>query len=176
MAIFFEIIISLNLILIILVLLAVSKTQQTFESGKKSDAHKNSAKFSKNLEKKLEEDIEKLISVAEKKLDSALSGYFQRLVDDAVKKGAELADFIEKQQGTIVKETQFLVARDVEDLKKQLDAYRNQKFAEIDQRVSEMVSTVSKQILGKVIDTQAHEDLVKSALERAKKERFLENG
>ena len=37
------------------------------------------------------------------------------------KKGVELSDFIEKQQGAIVKETQFLVANDMAKLQQDLE-------------------------------------------------------
>ena len=165
----------LNVILTLLVLLVVAKTQKIYNSSNKPSTH-HSPKLSKNFEKKLEAEVEKLIEGSKKSLDAKLSLYFQTLVDDAARKGADLSAFIEKQQETIVKETQLFAARDIDKLKQDLEKYRSDKFAQIDQQVKVMVTDVAKQVLGKVIDVSTHENLVKDALERAKKEGFLENG
>ena len=164
-----------NIILTFLVLIAILKIAKLEGFSKKSDSHKNT-RLSKNFEKKLEAEVEKLIESSKKRLDAKLSLYFQTLVDDAARKGTELSDFIAKQQEAIVKETQFLAARDIAKLKLDLEKYRADKFAQIDQQVNQMVSDIAKQVLGKAIDVSTHEDLVKQALERAKKENFLENG
>ena len=162
-----------NIILAFLVLIAILKIVK-IPLAKKPESAKNT-RLTKKFEKSLEGEIEKLIAVAGRKIDAKLAEYFQTLVDDAIKKGTELAAFIEKQQGTIVKETQFLVARDIAKLQEDLQKYKAGKFAQIDQDVNQMVSDVAKQVLGKAIDVSTHEELVKAALERAKKENLLEN-
>lgn len=174
MATLLSLILALNIILAFLVLIAILKIAK-ISLAKKPESAKN-ARLTKKLEKSLEAEIEKLIEGSKKRLDAKLSLYFQTLLDDAVMKGTNLSAFIEKQQGAIVKETQFLAARDVAKLKLDLDKYRANKFAQIDREVNQIASDVAKQVLGKVIDVSMHEDLVKAALERAKKEGFLENG
>ena len=165
----------INVILTFLVLLVALKIQKINNLSKKHNTGQ-SPKLSKNFEKKLEAEVEKLIEGSKKRLDAKLSLYFQTLVDDAVRKGTDLSDFIEKQQEAIVKETQFLAARDVTRLQQDLEKYRADKFAQIDQKVNQMVADVAKQVLGKVIDVSTHEHLVKAALERAKKEGFIGHG
>ena len=165
---------ALNIILAFLVLIAILKIAKLESLFRKPEAHK-STKLSKNFEKKVEAEVEKLIAVAGRRIDAKLLEYFQTLVDDATRKGAELAAFAEKQQGVIVKETQFLVARDIAKLQEDIQKYRADKFAGIDQEVKNMVYEIAKQVLGKAIDVSTHEDLVKAALERARKENLLEN-
>ena len=162
-----------NIILAFLVLIAILKIAK-IPLVKKPESAKNT-RLTKKLEKSLEGEIEKLIAAFGRRIDAKLLEYFQTLVDDATKKGIELAAFAEKQQGVIVKETQFLVARDIAKLQEDLQKYRADKFAQIDRDVNQMVSDVAKQVLGKVIDVSTHEDLVKAALERAKTENLLEN-
>ena len=162
-----------NIILAFLVLIAILKIAK-ISLAKKPESAKNT-RLTKKLEKSLEGEIEKLIAAFCRRIDAKLLEYFQTLTDDATKKGTELAAFIEKQQGAIVKETQFLVARDIAKLQEDLQKYRADKFAQIDREASQMVSDVAKQVLGKVIDVSTHEDLVKAALERAKTENLLEN-
>ena len=165
----------INVILTLLVLFFLSKIQKINSLSKKPSTRQR-PKLSKNFEKKLEAEVEKLIEGSKKRLDAKLSGYFQTLVDDAARKGTDLSAFIEKQQEAIVKETQFLAAQDIAKLQQELEKYRKDRFAQIDQKVNQMAADVAKQVLGKTIDISTHEELVKSALERAKKEGFLENG
>ena len=68
------------------------------------------------------------------------------------------------------------IEEDIAKVQQDLEKYRKDRFAQIDQKVKEMAADVAKQVLGKTIDISTHEELVKSALERAKKEGFLENG
>ena len=157
-----------------MVLIAILKIAK-ISLAKKPESAKNT-RLTKRFEKSLESEIEKLIAASGRRIEAKILEYFQILSDDAVKKGVELSDFIEKQQGAIVKETQFLAARNVAKLQQDLEKYRANKFVQIDQQVNKMVSDIAKQVLGKAIDVSTHEDLVKTALERAKKEGFLGHG
>ena len=174
MATLLSLILALNIILAFLVLIAILKIAK-ISLAKKPESAKNT-RLTKRFEKSLESEIEKLIAASGRRIEAKILEYFQILSDDAVKKGVELSDFIEKQQGAIVKETQFLAARNVAKLQQDLEKYRANKFVQIDQQVNKMVSDIAKQVLGKAIDVSTHEDLVKTALERAKKEGFLGHG
>ena len=174
MATLLSLILALNIILAFLVLIAILKIAK-ISLAKKPESAKNT-RLTKRFEKSLESEIEKLIAASGRRIETKILEYFQILLDDAAKKGAELSDFIEKQHGAIVKETQFLAARDVAKLQQDLEKYRANKFVQIDQQVNKMVSDIAKQVLGKTIDVSTHEDLVKTALERAKKEGFLGHG
>ena len=174
MATLLSLILALNIILAFLVLIAILKIAK-ISLAKKPESAKNT-RLTKRFEKSLESEIEKLIAASGRRIEAKILEYFQILSDDAVKKGVELSDFIEKQQGAIVKETQFLAARNVVKLQQDLEKYRANKFVQIDQQVNKMVSDIAKQVLGKAIDVSTHEDLVKTALERAKKEGFLGHG
>ena len=173
MATLLSLVLALNIILAFLVLIAILKIAK-IPLAKKPESAKNT-RLTKKLEKSLETEVEKLIAVAGRRIDAKIAQYFQTLVDDAQKKGTELAAFIEKQQGVIVKETQFLAARDIAKLQEDLQNYRADKFAQIDQEVKKIVYDVAKQVLGRGIDVSTHEDLVKAALDKAKKENLLEN-
>lgn len=60
-----------------------------------------------------------------------------------------------------------------EAVKAELDAYKKQKMVEIDREVKEMVTEISKKLIGEAIDLRTHEELVIRALEDAKRSGLL---
>ena len=55
----------------------------------------------------------------------------------------------------------------------QVDKYTNAKYKEIDEKVYEIISETAKNTVGKVINIIDHQQLVMTALEAAKKDKFF---
>lgn len=160
-----------NLILALLVVVALLKIARISQVAKPEN--RKSPRVSKKLEKSIESEVEKLMASFSRRIDAKVAEYFAKLVDDATKKGTELSSFVEKQQAAIVSETQLLVAQDIERVREDIEKFRAEKFVQIENQINQMVLEVSKQVLGKAIDASTHEELVKDALEKAKKENFF---
>ncbi len=71
------------------------------------------------------------------------------------------------------KEVNDQVKKDLEGLNKQLDKYSKERFKQLDEKIYEIVSETAKNSVGKVINLVDHQELVMSALEQAKKDKFF---
>ena len=71
------------------------------------------------------------------------------------------------------KEVNAQIRKDLEDLNKQLDKYSKERFKQLDEKIYEIVSETAKNSVGKVINLVDHQELVMSALEQAKKDKFF---
>jgi F0F1-type ATP synthase membrane subunit b/b' len=88
----------------------------------------------------------------------------------------ELARFkkeLEEQIVSLETASEKVVAEGYEEVKKEIERYRVSKIAQIDATAREVLIDASKKILGKSIDLRAHEDLVISALEDAKRQNLF---
>lgn len=65
------------------------------------------------------------------------------------------------------------VKKDLEDLNKQLDKYSKERFKQLDDKIYEIVSETAKNSVGKVINLVDHQELVMTALDQAKKDKFF---
>lgn len=63
-----------------------------------------------------------------------------------------------------------LVADEFAKAREEVDGYKKEQMEKVDKAVSKVVVTIVEQVLGKMINTQDHEDLVLQALEQAKKD------
>ncbi len=63
-----------------------------------------------------------------------------------------------------------LVAEEFAKARGEVDAYKKGQMDKVDKAVSKVVVTIVEKVLGKMINTQDHEDLVLQALEQAKKD------
>lgn len=88
----------------------------------------------------------------------------------------ELARFrkeLEEQIVTLETASEKVIAEGYEEVKKEIERYRASKIAQIDATAREVLIDATKKILGKSIDLRAHEDLVISALEDAKRQNLF---
>ena len=60
-----------------------------------------------------------------------------------------------------------------EEIKVEIERYRTSKMAQIDATAREILTDVTKKVMGKSIDLRAHEDLVIEALENAKRQNLF---
>ena len=66
-----------------------------------------------------------------------------------------------------------VLAAEFEEVKKEVERYRTAKETEVDRQVKEVLTDVTKKVLGKSIDLRAHADLVIQALEDAKRQNLF---
>lgn len=59
------------------------------------------------------------------------------------------------------------------EVKAEIERYKESQKVAIDAKVHEVIVTVTKEVLGKSIDTRAHEDLILKALEDAKRQNLF---
>lgn len=65
------------------------------------------------------------------------------------------------------------IKKDLEELNKQLDKYSKERFVQVDEKIYEIVSETAKNSVGKVINLVDHQELVMTALDQAKKDKFF---
>ena len=88
----------------------------------------------------------------------------------------EMARFkkeLEDQIVTLETSTQKVVEAEYAEIKAEIEKYKASKIAQIDKTAHDILIDSSKRILGKAIDIRAHEDLVISALEDAKRQNLF---
>lgn len=60
--------------------------------------------------------------------------------------------------------------------KKEIEEYKKEQMAKIDSSIEAVLQKVAREVFGKTLSLSDHEDLIREALEQAKKEGFLEKG
>lgn len=88
----------------------------------------------------------------------------------------ELARFkkeLTEQIVTLETAAEKVLSQEYEEVKKEIERYRASKIAQIDSTAREVLIDATKKILGKSIDIRAHEDMVISALEDAKRQNLF---
>ncbi len=80
----------------------------------------------------------------------------------------EIADF----KKAVGEATPVIMGRKIDEefarAKLEIDGYKTQKLKEIDEKTMEIIKDVTRQVLGKALDTTKHSALVAAALEEAK--------
>ena len=97
-----------------------------------------------------------------------------QLLDSELKKRIEDLDkaaIVHIQEARAQVESQ--VKKDLEELNKQVDKYSKERFKQLDDKIYEIVSETAKNSVGKVINLVDHQELVMTALDQAKKDKFF---
>lgn len=134
---------------------------------------RSSRKLSKNIEQKADEQISIILSSFEKTFENEIKKHLAKLADQAQVRGEEMSKFIEDQQAVIARESQFLIANSLQKITKQLDEYQKRRLAEVDDGVRQILLSASREVLGRSISLTEHEQLVREAIERAKKDKLF---
>jgi F0F1-type ATP synthase membrane subunit b/b' len=88
----------------------------------------------------------------------------------------ELARFkkeVEEQIVTLEGAAEKVLAAEFDEARREIEKYRLSKVTQIDAKAKEVLTDLSKKVLGKTIDLRAHEDLVIQALEDAKRQNLF---
>ncbi len=86
----------------------------------------------------------------------------------------EFKNIVKEETINSEKTVQERINKDYEDLRAELDNYRDEKYQEIDKNINTILFNVSKSVLGVAIDLEIHQQLVLESLEKAKKEALFE--
>lgn len=80
---------------------------------------------------------------------------------------------LEEKIVTVEGAAEKVLDEEYEEVKREIENYRQSKIAQIDATAKEIVIDAARKILGKSIDLRAHEDLVIKALEDAKRQNLF---
>ena len=137
-----------------------------------------------DLKKRIEQYVAK---VARDELSKMVEGYKialesnNREIIESLKTVAEgqittLASFIRSQEEIIAKQSEGVIGEVVKKAQADVEDYKKLQFDVIDLRVSEAVESLSRDILGRVVTHDEHEQLVWDALQKAKKQGIFREG
>lgn len=130
-------------------------------------------RVSKKIEQLATERLDEVIKKTSTKLETELRKHFSDLAEFAANESNEMGKFIIKQQEAITKESQYHVANMLIKSEKEVEEYKKNRLAQIDEQVRDIVFRAAKEVIGRSISFSEHEDLVNKALERAKKEKIF---
>ncbi len=91
---------------------------------------------------------------------------------------AELEDFkeiLKKETFASQKIVEGKIEQDYQIVEKKLQAYEAERIKKIEDHIYNIIQNVSKEVLGKTLSLQEHEQLVIDALEKAKRNRMTED-
>ena len=80
---------------------------------------------------------------------------------------------LEEKIVTVEGAAEKVLDEEYEEIKREIENYRQSKIAQIDATAKEIVIDAARKILGKSLDLRAHEDLVIKALEDAKRQNLF---
>lgn len=160
---------------IVLMLAALYKVYKISKDLDRNYDHNRrlSRKLSKNIEEKADEQISIIFSSFEKTFENEIKKHLAKLADQAQVREEEMTKFIEDQQTAIERESQFLIANSLQKITKRLDEYQKRRLAEVDDGVRQILLSASREVLGRSISLTEHEQLVREAIERAKKDKLF---
>lgn len=127
----------------------------------------------KMFQTEAEEELSQLVKGYVHELSGELKEHLSGLTDVASKQSADLAEFVKEQQKGIIAETQTLVANNIVKIEKELEEYKKNQFERIETEINSIVAATASKVLGRMVSLTEHEDLVRQALERAKKDKFF---
>lgn len=96
------------------------------------------------------------------------------LNNELKKRIEELTTIIAKQSEASNKIFTNEIQKDLVVIKRDLASYSKTKFKEVDAKVYQIISETAKNTVGKVINMVDHQELVMTALDQAKKDKFFE--
>lgn len=97
----------------------------------------------------------------------------QALNNELTKKVGQLSVYTEKQAEDVKKILVEELKKDIQDVDKRIEVYADQRYKEVDERILKLIEETVKDTAGKVINMVDHQDLVMSALEKAKQDNFF---
>ena len=97
----------------------------------------------------------------------------EKLATEAEVRNEQMTKFIQDQQSGVVRESQFLIAKSLEKINRELDQYRKNRLVEVDDQVRQIILSAAREVLGRSISLSEHEQLVREALDKAKKDKVF---
>lgn len=97
----------------------------------------------------------------------------ETLNNELKKRVEELTTIVSKQSDESSKIFTNEIQKDLVIIKRDLASYSKAKFKEVDAKVYQIISETAKNTVGKVINMVDHQELVMTALDQAKKDKFF---
>lgn len=139
---------------------------------------KTAARIEDNIKSTVEEHIEavarthiaKIISRYGKTLEKQGLDSQNRLSSTVDKIILDLSAFIKTQEQSFISQNQKQIQLTSAEANRQVEEYKNSRLKLVDDQIKKVVEKTSRDILGKTLSLEDHEQLIKNALEQAKKE------
>lgn len=155
----------------------IIKSTQTLSDSTKEELQQKieteTAKQIEEIEKNAHEMYMVYHTALEKETDRNLGMLHKMLKDMETEAVHELDDFKKAVKDETVnseKIVQDKINKDYEEVRSELDLYRDDKYKEIDKDINTILYKVSTEVLGKALDLETHQQLVLDSLEQAKKD------
>ena len=95
------------------------------------------------------------------------------LVKDLKNKNDQIFEDLKKTISSILDSLSENVKRKLAESERAIEDYKKEKIKDLDQKIFQIISDVSKKTIGRALDLSIHEKLVIDALEKAKRERIF---
>jgi len=161
---------------VLVILLVILYKVYAMSRGVEESEHKTRRKgrlFAKKFGEKVDTEIGGILSPVKETFEREVRNHLQKLATEAEVRNEQMTKFIEDQQSGIVRESQFLIAKSLERINGELDEYHKNRLAEIDDQVRQIILSAAREVLGRSISLSEHEQLVREALDKAKKDKVF---
>lgn len=153
-------------------------------SNKASDILKESRYLSDKVKTTLEADLSRLPQAQEdiyrqvfKKVGDEAIGILQRVAEDMkMQAQQQTRDFgltLQKQAELSQEDVKKSIDSVYEHLEEDVNKYKSQRFAQIDRAVHRVIEDIVREVLGRAISAQEHEQLILQALDEARRSNAL---
>ncbi len=175
MEIVFVILVLFNLAIFLIALVFFFKISKMHDEtrGIRRDSRHLNKQVAEIIEKEASERIQKIMDEVSDGLEREMRNHFTTVIDKTVEQSREVSQFIKEQEEAIVRESQLMVANIVSRVEKDSEVYRQNQIEKVQGQINSIVAAAAKEVLGKMISMNEHEDLVRQALEKAKKDKFF---
>lgn len=118
-------------------------------------------------------EYQQALTVVKKNNIKIIQTILNTIKSDAQNSIQDFKDIIEKETLKSQKIVEEKIEREYEDLRKELDVYKQKRLSQIDNSIYEILEQVSKEVLGKALRLSEQETLILEALRNAKEDGVL---
>lgn len=129
--------------------------------------------FGENIGKNLLDELKSLTKTEEDKYQNSLEEGRKELTKVFIEISSYLRKAAETEAESFKIEAQKALAQIVDEYKKAVEEYKLASFKRVNDSIYKLLSQVSKDVIGKSLNRQDHEDLVIKSLEEAQKRHVL---
>ncbi|MCL5114029.1 MAG: hypothetical protein M1372_02560 [Patescibacteria group bacterium] len=144
-------------------------SKKTLEDALEKLVKHQAGYFEKVSEDFLKTYQQELASLKEKNIE-ILRNVSKNIEEDTTNEVKDFDSVLEKETIASQKIVEEKIEQEYTKIQKDTEEYRSQMIKKVDEQIYKIIEEVSKQVLGKGLSLQEHEDLVIDALSKAKKE------
>ena len=128
------------------------------------------------LSKALFSEYKRQVEEEKRKNIETLSNVSHDIENELVNEVKDFKNLLQKETIEKEKEVETRINADYSTIEKEMNEYRQRKLAKIDENIYEILADLSKQILGKALNLEDHQNLVLKILEDIKSQGVVQNG